>query len=248
MKVKEELLVSIITVCRNSELTIKDTIESILNQTYSNIEYIIVDGKSADKTIDIVKEYEEKFRKKGISYRYISENDAGIYDAMNKGIAMAKGELIGIINSDDWYEPQAVEVAVNYYIKEKYDLFYADLRIVGDEKSFIKKAKDSQWITSRYWNHPTTFIPKRLYEKYQYKNENIHDDWDLILRIRKEHCKICVVNKVLANFRRNGVSHEKSMKKALERARIKYGIYRDNGYSRLYAVECFGMEIAKMVL
>lgn len=244
----KKLLVSIITVCRNSESTIKDTIESVLNQTYSNLEYIIVDGKSTDKTLDIVKEYEEIFQEKGIVYRYISEKDAGIYDAMNKGIAMAKGELIGIINSDDWYEPNAIEVAADWYRKERYDLFYADLRIVGTEKSFIKKAKDSQWITSRYWNHPTTFIPKCLYEKYHYKNENIHDDWDLILKIRKNKCKVCVVNKVLANFRRNGVSHEKSIKKALERARIKYGIYRDNGYSRLYAVECYGMEIAKMVL
>lgn len=248
MEVKEELLVSIITVCKNSERTIKDTIESVLNQTYSTIEYIIIDGESTDKTMDIVMGYEELFRKNGIAYQYVSEKDAGIYDAMNKGISMAQGELIGIINSDDWYEPNAIEIAADCYVKEKYDLFYADLRIVGVEKSFIKKAKHSKWVTSRYWNHPTTFIPKSLYEKYQYKNENIHDDWDLILRICKENCKVCVVNKVLANFRRNGVSHEKSIKKALERARIKYGIYRDNGYSRLYVVECYGMEIAKMVL
>ena len=248
MKEKEELLVSIITVCRNSETTIGDTIESVLNQTYPNLEYILVDGKSTDRTIDIIKSYEDRFMEKNISYRYISEKDEGIYDAMNKGIAMAEGDLIGIINSDDWYESQAVEVAARYYIQEKYDMFYADLRIVGENRSFIKKAKDSRWVTSRYWNHPTTFIPRTIYEKYQYKNENIHDDWDLILRIRKDNCRVCVVNEVLANFRRNGVSHEKNIKKAFHRARIKYGIYRDNGYSRLYAVECYGMEIAKMVL
>lgn len=248
MKETKKLLVSIITVCRNSESTIKDTIESVLNQTYSNREYIIVDGKSTDKTLDIIKKYEEIFQAEGIAYRYISENDAGIYDAMNKGIAMARGELIGIINSDDWYEPQAVSVAADYYTKEKYDLFYADIRIVDKKGSFIKKAKDSRWITSRYWNHPTTFIPKQWYDKYQYRNENIHDDWDLILRLRKDICKVCVVNEVLANFRRNGVSHEKSIKKALKRARIKYRIYRENGYSRLYAIECYGMEMAKLVL
>ncbi|MBO5093694.1 MAG: glycosyltransferase [Lachnospiraceae bacterium] len=247
---KEPIIVSVITVCRNSEATIRDTIESVLHQTYNSIEYVLVDGLSTDHTMDIIRSYDEPFRERNIQYRYISEQDNGIYDAMNKGIQMASGELIGIINSDDWYEPEAIATAAAYYKREKYDLFYADLRIIGRKKDFIKRSKNGTWITSRYWNHPTTFIPKRLYEKYPYRNENIHDDWDLILRIRKDPagCKVCVVNRVLANFRRNGVSHEKSIKKAWKRAKIKYGIYRDNGYSRWYAVECYGMELAKMVL
>lgn len=244
------MLVSIVTVSRNSETTIRRTIESVYAQSYQQIEYIIVDGASVDCTMQIVEEYSEKFQKKGITYRYISEPDMGMYDAMNKGIRMASGELVGIINSDDWYEPIAAECAAVYYVKQQYDLFYADLRIFGVRGSFIKKAKDSRWVTSRYWNHPTTFVPKRVYEKYLYKNENIHDDWDLILRIRKElpGCKVCVADKVLANFCRNGVSHEKGIKKALERARVKYKIYQDNGYSRLYFIECYGMEAVKLIL
>lgn len=242
------MLVSIITVSRNSEETIQRTIESVYVQSYHQIEYIIVDGASTDHTMQIVEGYSEKFKKKGITYCYISEPDNGIYDAMNKGIQMASGELIGIINSDDWYEPCAVDCAVSNYEKQKYDLFYADLRIVGERTSFIKKARNRKLITSRYWNHPTTFIPKKIYEKYQYKTENIHDDWDLILRIRKDGAKVCVENKVLANFTRKGVSHERTLKKALERAKIKYQIYRDNGYSRLYVVECYGMEVAKLVV
>lgn len=244
------ILVSIITVCRNSEATIRTTIESVLHQSYENIEYILIDGASSDGTVDIIRSYEKDFTNRGFSYRYISEPDEGIYDAMNKGIHLAAGEIVGMINSDDWYEPVTVATAVEAYRQQPYDLFYADLRIIGDKGSFIKKSKDSNWITSRYWNHPTTFIPKRIYDQYQYKNENIHDDWDLILRIRKEKkdCKVCVVNKVLANFQRDGVSHEKSIRKAIERARIKYRIYRDNGYSRLYAVECYGVEMAKMVM
>lgn len=243
-------MISIITVCRNSEKTIRDTIESVLNQTYDLLEYIVIDGRSTDDTLEIIHSYEKKFNDRHIAYRYISERDDGIYDAMNKGISMASGELVGIINSDDWYELNAVECAASYYSKQTYDLFYADLRIVGEKGSFIKKSKNSKWVTSRYWNHPTTFIPKRIYEQYKYKTENIHDDWDLILRLRKgiSNCRICVANEVLANFRRNGISHEKSISKALERARIKYKIYIDNGYSRLYAVECYGMEIAKMVV
>lgn len=242
------MLVSIITVSHNSEDTIRQTIESVYGQSWQQIEYIIIDGASTDGTMDIVKEYQGKFQEKGRAYYYVSEHDEGMYDAMNKGIRMASGDLIGIINSDDWYEPDAAACAVQHYRQQPYDLFYADLRIIGMKGSFIKKAKNSRWVTSRYWNHPTTFIPRAVYQTYQYKNENIHDDWDLILRIRKGNCRVCVANTVLANFRRNGVSHEKSIKKALERAQIKYKIYRDNGYSRLYAVECYGMELAKLVL
>lgn len=245
------MLVSIITVSKNSESTIQHTIESVYSQTYRQIEYIIIDGASTDLTVNIVRSYREKFEQLGMSYRYVSEPDNGIYDAMNKGIHMASGELVGIINSDDWYEPCAVECAVQNYEQTPYDLFYADLRIVGSSNgSFIKKSKDSKWVTSRYWNHPTTFITKQVYGQYQYKTENIHGDWDLILRIRKElpNCNVCVLNKVLANFCRNGVSHEKSIRKALERAKIKYKIYRDNGYSRLYFIECYGMEAVKLIV
>ena len=243
-----KMLVSIITVSRNSETTIRRTIESVYAQSHQQIEYIIVDGASTDHTMQIVEEYSEMFERKGITYHYISEPDSGIYDAMNKGIKMASGELIGIINSDDWYEPCAVSCAVSNYEKQQYDLFYGDIRIVGNQTSFIKKARNSRLVTSRFWNHPTTFIPKKIYKKFQYKTENIHDYWDLILRIRKGGAKVCVENKVLANFTREGVSHERTFKKAIERAKIKYRIYRDNGYSRFYVVECYGMEIAKLIV
>ena len=108
--------VSIITACFNSEKTIKTTIESVLHQTYSNIEYIIIDGKSSDSTIEIVKEYMPLFRGR---LRYISEKDNGIYDAMNKGIRLSKGDVIGIINSDDFYELDAVENIIKYMNSEK---------------------------------------------------------------------------------------------------------------------------------
>lgn len=242
------MLVSIITVSHNSENTIRQTIEAVYSQSWQQIEYIIIDGASTDHTMDIVGEYQEKFEKKGMAYHYISEPDQGMYDAMNKGICMASGELIGIINSDDWYEPDAVECAVQSYRKQPYDLFYADLRIIGSRGSLIKKAKDSRWVTSRYWNHPTTFIPRAVYQKYQYQNKTLHDDWDLILRVRKAGARVCVENRVLANFRRDGISHQKSIKKAMERANMKYEIYRDNGYSRWYVIECYGMELAKLVM
>lgn len=244
----EQHKVSIVTVSYNSEATIQRTIESVLNQTWSHLEYLIIDGASSDDTVNIAAKYQKAFEAKGMEYYIVSEKDHGIYDAMNKGIRMATGELVGIINSDDWYEPNALQCAVEYYEQQHYDLFYADLRMIGDKGSFIKKARDGHIVTSRYWNHPTTFIPKLVYEKYQYKNETIHDDWDLILRLRKEGARVCIAPVVLANFSRNGVSHEKGLRNALERAGIKYRIYRNNNYSRLYALECYGMEVAKLVL
>ena len=134
------MLVSIITVCYNSEKTVAKAIESVLNQTYPEIEYIVVDGASRDNTVAIAESYAEQFRAKGYDYKVISEKDNGIYDAMNKGITMAKGELIGMINSDDWYEPIAVETAAKTYLETGYDLFYADLNLIRDDGSIIVKA------------------------------------------------------------------------------------------------------------
>ena len=92
--------ISIITVCYNSAKTIRDTFESVLNQTYSDIDYVVVDGNSRDDTVSIIKEYEQKLNGK---MRWISEPDNGLYDAINKGIKMAVGDIIGILNSDDYY-------------------------------------------------------------------------------------------------------------------------------------------------
>ena len=91
--------ISIITVSYNSSKTIKDTFDSMLSQTYNNIEYIVVDGNSKDNTIDIVKEYEQKFLSRNIEFKWISEKDKGLYDAMNKGIKMATGDIVGSSNS-----------------------------------------------------------------------------------------------------------------------------------------------------
>ena len=123
---EENIKVSIITVCYNSEKTIRRTIESVLNQTYDNIEYIIVDGASTDQTMDIVKEYEPKFSGR---MRWISEPDEGIYFAMNKGIDMAAGELIGLLNSDDTYESNAVKSIRDALVSEPYQILYGFARV-----------------------------------------------------------------------------------------------------------------------
>ena len=244
------MLVSIITVCYNSAQTVRKTMESVLNQTYPNIEYIIVDGLSTDDTVEIARSYTEAFRQKGYSFRIISEKDNGIYDAMNKGIRMASGELIGMINSDDWYEPIAVETAVDAYRENPYDLFYADINLVRSDGSIIvKRYRIDRFPSSRHWNHPTTFITKKAYNEVGlYRCETVYDDFDLVLRMRRAGKKVSIKNVVLANFRTGGVSNAKSIKKCIARIKARYQYYRNNDYSRLYIIECIAMEIAKFVL
>ncbi len=244
------MLVSIITVCFNSEKTIRQTIESVLAQKYDHIEYIIVDGCSKDSTLEIAREYEDKFKERGYQYRIISEKDKGIYDAMNKGVRVAAGELVGLINSDDWYEPIAVSSAVETYKNEPYDMFYADINLIRKDGSIIvKHSKLDKNPTSRNWNHPTTFITKATYNEVGlYRNEGIHDDFDLVLRIRRAGKKVVIKNIVLANFRVGGASNDKTFAKCKKRCKDRYACYKNNGYSKLYWLECVVIEVAKFIL
>lgn len=241
--------ISVVTVCYNSEATLSRTIESVLAQTYDNIEYLIIDGLSKDKTVEIAKSYEDKFLKRGFTYRIISEKDNGIYDAMNKGVGLATGDFVGILNSDDWYEPDAVETVVKTFLEEPFDMFYADIRLIKkDGTSIIKHSRNDRFTTSRHWNHPTSFISAEVYKDIKYRCEGIHDDFDVFLRIKHSKRKIVIRNKVLANFSVGGVSNDKSLKKCKTRVLDRYRIYRRNGYSRLYMIECIAMEAAKYIM
>lgn len=216
-------LISIVTVCYNSEKTIKDTIESVLNQTYTNIEYIMIDGASKDSTVEIIKSYEEKAKEKGIIYRWISEPDKGIYDAMNKGIEMASGELIGIINSDDWYETTALASILNNY--ENNSIIHCNINIIYGEKitklqpSFIRnnnKLKQTMCIF-----HPTCFISREVYNKIGLYNLNykLSSDYDLLLRAFLSGVKFIYLDKTISNMRMLGAS-DINAKEALKEAML----------------------------
>ena len=244
-KEKELPLISIVTVSFNSEKTIRDTIESVLNQSYTNIEYIIVDGKSTDRTMVFVKQYKEKFDEKGICYKYISEKDNGIYDAMNKGIAMASGELIGLINSDDFYEISAVETVVRVYLGKYFDISLGNMRVINGKESFIKKARNSFYFTTRGWTHPTMFVKKELYIREKYLCKNIYDDLDFILRVKKLNYRICIIDEIISNFRFGGVSTNKKFWDILKDIKIRNQIYKVNGYSRIHGLDNFVIELIK---
>lgn len=241
---------SIVTICLNSEKTIRKTIESVLLQNYPYVEYLIIDGASRDNTLKIAEEYKERFKDKGYSYIISSEKDNGIYDAMNKGIKKATGDIIGIINAGDWYEPTALKTVAKVYKAKQFDMFYADINLIKSNGSIIvKHSKKDRIVTSRHWNHPTTFVTKKTYNELgSFRSEGIHDDFEFFLRVKKANKKIVIKNVVLANFSMGGISNNKSIRKSINRIKDRYRAYRVNGYSRLYIIECIGIEMIKAVL
>lgn len=242
--------VSIVTVTYNSEKTLGITMESVLAQTYDRIEYLIIDGASADGTVSLAESYKERMEQKGICLRIVSEPDSGIYDAMNKGIQLAEGDIIGILNSNDWYEPDTVETVVKEFAQENCDLLFANIRMhKRDGSSFVKKARIRSFQTSRDWNHPTMFVRADVYKSHPFRNKGIHDDYGCYLQIAKEGYRMITLDKVLANFCMGGVSNHKSLKEAVQRIKDRYRwCYRVNGYSRWYLLECIAIEAAKMLL
>ena len=183
------MLISIITVTYNNESTLSDTIQSVLKQTYPNIEYIIVDGASKDGTVDIIKEYEPQF---GGRLKWVSEKDKGIYDAMNKGIKMATGDVVGIINSDDFYHNTDIIAKVAAAFEDSaVEGVYGDVRFVNPEnldrtvryyasKNFSPKRFRFGFMPA----HPTFFTYKRFFEEWGYYQTDykIAADYELLIR------------------------------------------------------------------
>lgn len=198
---------SIITVCYNSEKTIEKTLKSVLNQSYQNFEYIVIDGASTDHTLDVIKQYKNCFEEK---MQIISEPDCGIYDAMNKGIARAKGELIGIINSDDYYELDALEQVSLAYQGKKYEIIYGMQRnFTNDGKLASIIFRHHDFLESDMINHPTCFITKELYrDKGNYCLEyKASSDYDYMLRMKKSGDVLFnPIQVILANFTLGGTS------------------------------------------
>jgi len=204
--------ISIITVAFNAGKSIEDTIKSVLNQTYTNIEYIIIDGKSTDNTIEICNKYQDKI------YKIISENDKGIYDAMNKGVNLATGDIIGILNADDFYaDSNVIQNVVSKFEQNQIDGLYADLVYVdGEDTSKITR----KWISGDYkenaflngWMppHPTFFIKNECYKKYGNYSLELKSaaDYELMLRmIHKHKIKLGYLNKIITKMRVGGVSN-----------------------------------------
>jgi glycosyltransferase involved in cell wall biosynthesis len=206
--------VSIITVCYNSEKYIRSAIESVLNQTYKDIQYIVIDGMSNDNTISIVRSYESAFNGR---MRWVSEKDKGIYDAMNKGILMSTGDLIAILNSDDIYiDNKIIEDVVEQLQKNDVDTIYGNIEFVEAENTGqIKRIwKSSTFFLNSFrkgWHppHPAFFVKKSVYNKYGVFDTSIDvsADFELMLRFLERYKVSTVyINRFVVKMRLGGES------------------------------------------
>lgn len=233
---------SIITTSYNSGNTIRDTIESVLRQTYPDIEYIIVDGASKDNTLDIIEEFVPKFDGK---LKYISEPDKGIYDAMNKGLAMATGDVVGILNSDDFYTSNDILERVAAELKQNPDIdaVYGDIHFVKDGEL----DKCVRYYTSKYFRrwqmrlgfmpaHPSFYCRRSIYDKFGVFNSayRVSADFELLLRfifihdINIKYLPLDFVTMRSGGASTSGIGSHRQILKDHRRA------YRENGvYSNL---------------
>lgn len=186
--------ISLVTVAYNSDKTLRDTIRSVLSQSYKKIEYIIVDGESVDNTVEIIKEYESEFNGR---LRWISEKDSGLYDAMNKGIRMATGEIIGIINSDDFYHRNdVIAKIVEAFNEDETQAVYGDVRFVNPDNL----DKTVRYYSSKKFSpalfrfgfmpaHPTFFTYRKYFQEFGYYKTDykIAADYELLIRFLFVH-------------------------------------------------------------
>jgi len=223
---------SIVTVCFNSEKTIERTFQSILNQNYKNFEYIVIDGVSKDKTLSIVESYKRKFAELDIDFRVVSEADDGIYDAMNKGISLSGGEYVGLLNSDDWYELEAL-ATINSTINESEfkDIYHGDLIQHESIGSRLIKAKPST-IKMDYMgmchNHPTFFVKKVVYDKLLYDCKyKILADFKFVCEALIQKFEFYEYGYAIVNMQAGGASDVNHAKRITEGYRAR----RDIGFS-----------------
>jgi len=238
-----ELLISIVTVCYNSRGTITATIDSLLNQTYTNFEYIIIDGASTDGTIDLIRSYESAFREKSISFKWISEKDKGIYEAMNKGINQSNGKLVALLNSDDWYSSDSLEnITKAYQANPDIGVFHGVVKFWKDNNCHtLYGASDLFMEKGIFPHHATCFIKKSVYNSIGLYDTRypIASDYDMMLRIKKAGVGFLLIEKVLTNFSLQGVSSSRPLSLDMIAIQKKHGIISKRKYyllSPLYRI------------
>lgn len=217
-------LFSIVTVCRNAERSIGGAIESVIAQTGvgGEVEHLIVDGLSTDGTLREVAKYPH--------LRVVSERDAGIYDAMNKGIGLARGRYIGLLNADDWYESDALaSVAAAFRGAPDAGIVHGDVRRWAGGRALDVVRPPAAGVASRRLvmavNHPASFVVRELFTRFGPFDTSyrVFADYDWMSRVVSGGTQLCYVPKVLTNFRVGGVSTMRF------EARERYRVFRANG-------------------
>jgi glycosyltransferase involved in cell wall biosynthesis len=237
-----EIDFSIITVSYNSDKTLERTIRSVLDQTHKNYEYILVDGGSSDNTNAIIESYKTKFT---TNFVHISEPDNGIYDAMNKGIALAKGKVVGLLNSDDYYFNNTLSTVFEIFKNtDKKSVISGELLFKSITGEQLLKTSEVRFkkIMKKYKNgvrHPATFVPKVIYDELGLFNLNykIASDAELIFRIYRAEFDFIFVNQPLVVMSDGGISNSKGIFKQL----ILENHYLLKTYCPSFILRCYFM-------
>lgn len=214
-----EPLISVVTVVYNGAATLEQTVRSVLGQTYCNVEYIIIDGGSTDGTLGIIRKYEGK-----IDF-WQSGPDGGIYDAMNKGIALATGEYIALLNADDWYEPGTCALVAGEIGKSHADVYHGVMRYIGENGELLKvEGYTTRLLDRGMIAHPTCFISRDIYqwEKYDTSYRSAAD-YDFVNRLARQGVDFQFIPTIMANFRTGGMSSGRADLIEATRVRHKYG-------------------------
>ena len=216
----KRIKISIITASFNAVQTIGGTIESVLSQKHDNLEYIVIDGGSSDGTMDVVDRYKNQLS------HVLSEPDRGIYDAFNKGLRLATGDIIGILNADDFYAPWALEtVASAYRNNPDADVLYGKVVSLDEEqkKWFVYPLGNPEnLVCCMSLSHPAIFVTRKAYEQYGLFDDSFKcsGDWDLLLRLYLAGANFCPVDDVLTAFRTSGMSSRSFQSQLRENARL----------------------------
>lgn len=218
-------LISIITVCYNAAQTIRDTLESVTEQNYPSIEYIVIDGGSNDGTVDIIKEYADK----GIITHWVSEPDNGISDAFNKGLQKATGKYVQIVNADDWIDKNQLSIAVRA-LENNTDFGYAygNLNLCDDNgkpKRYVQGIQDNpekMRLSLKGMPHPSFLVRKETYDTIGGFDINCHIamDYEWVSRCRSKNVHGLYVPELTVSFRDGGVSQRVIKKKMIEELKI----------------------------
>lgn len=229
-------LFSIVTCSYNSDQTIERTIKSILAQDFWDYEYIIVDGKSSDQTMEIVKQYEPMFNGK---MHWISEKDKGIYDAMNKGINISLGEYVWLVNSDDYIESGVLKLISGIISNKHPEVITGSIEYFNTKTGFkrclcyTKKISDREFKKKRMGIcHPATIVKKSVYDKYGIFDDRfkIMGDVDWFLRVRENNVRFEFISDKLSNMQEGGVSGQIDTKKRMADWRILYRKHTSNKF------------------
>lgn len=233
--------ISIITPCLNAASTIEKTLQSVLHQkgNTGEVEHIVVDGCSSDGTLELLERYTRQYPR----ITFVSEPDSGIYDAMNKGISLANGRYIGIINADDWYDDKALSIAKKILDSNPDSgLVYGNMAVWNDASlEKIAKPRQKAWMRfiSMPYLHPTCFVRASVYQKYGVFDSSLEiaADLDLILRLYDKGVKAEYVDHTMANFRHGGASSTNYAIGERARVRARHGLPLILGYLIVFLID-----------